>query len=286
MSADTRTAQTLRLGAERGWREFRGLLASGNELFSAVVMSLAFVLVVFFQRNETLEDTGISTATAALPGIVAMMLVYNGLVGTATYLTTEREDGTLLRAKALPGGIASYLWGKTVFMLLNTLLSVVLVLVAGLLLFDGVADGLADGGPQMLGMMVLGLAACLPIGAILGTCFENPRTAIGSLMIPFMGLTVISGVLMPVSWMPDWVQTLVQFTPLYWLGLGMRAAMLPDTMLALEIGGSWRVPETLGVLALWAVAGFALALVLLRRMTRTVNGATLDESRLKAMQRV
>ncbi len=48
-------------------------------------------------------------------------------------------------------------------------------------------------------------------------------------------------------------------------------------MLAVEIGGSWRLPQVAGVLALWAVAGMLVAPVLVRRATRRESGSRLAE---------
>jgi ABC-2 type transport system permease protein len=73
---------------------------------------------------------------------------------------------------------------------------------------------------------------------------------------------------------------------MYWLGLGMRSALLPDGAVVVEIGQSWRPLPTLGVLVAWTVIGLALAPVLLRRMARREAGSSVAERREKAMQRV
>jgi hypothetical protein len=68
-------------------------------------------------------------------------------------------------------------------------------------------------------------------------------------------------------------------------GFRMRSALLPASMAAAEIGGSWRHLETVGVLGLWAVAGLVLAPIVLRRMARRESGSRVAERREKAMQR-
>jgi ABC-2 type transport system permease protein len=86
--------------------------------------------------------------------------------------------------------------------------------------------------------------------------------------------------------LPEWVQWIAQVFPMYWLGLGMRSALLPDSALAVEIGHSWRGWETFGVLGIWAVIGLALAPAVLRRMARRESGSTVAARREKAMQRI
>jgi ABC-2 type transport system permease protein len=83
-----------------------------------------------------------------------------------------------------------------------------------------------------------------------------------------------------------WVQDIAQVFPMYWLGLGMRSALLPDSAIVAEIGRSWRPVPTLAVLVAWAVIGLALAPVLLRRMAQRESGSSVAERREKAMQRV
>jgi ABC-2 type transport system permease protein len=81
-----------------------------------------------------------------------------------------------------------------------------------------------------------------------------------------------------------WVQVVAQLFPLYWLGLGMRSAFLPDTAAALEIDGSWRTGWTVLALSLWAVAGLAIAPVVLRRMARRQSGSQVEAAREQALQ--
>ena len=81
------------------------------------------------------------------------------------------------------------------------------------------------------------------------------------------------------------LQSAGQVVPVYWLGLGMRSALLPNAMAAVEVGHSWRHLATFGVLSAWAVAGLVLAPVVLRRMARRESGSSVAARREKAMRR-
>jgi ABC-2 type transport system permease protein len=105
-------------------------------------------------------------------------------------------------------------------------------------------------------------------------------------MLPLMGLIATSGIFYPITNFPIWLQWIAQVFPIYWLGLGMRSAMLPGDMAAVEFGHSWRHLETLGVLGIWAVAGLVLAPIVLRRMARRESGSSVAARRERAMQRV
>jgi ABC-2 type transport system permease protein len=82
---------------------------------------------------------------------------------------------------------------------------------------------------------------------------------------------------------PFWM--IGQVFPMYWLGLGMRAALLPPGLAAVEIGGSWRLPYVLLVLAAWSALGLAAAPPVLRRMARRESGSHMAARRERAMLR-
>jgi ABC-2 type transport system permease protein len=244
-----------------------------------------FLVVLFFMRDAAVPGVDFSLGSRTLPSILGMNVAFGGLVTLMMSLALEREDGTLLRAKAIPNGMLGYLIGKLVLVAGMTLASMMIVLVPSLFMLDGLALNSVTAWLTLAWVMVLGLIATLPLGAIFGSLFTNPRNA-GVIMLPVMGLVAISGIFYPISSFPGWLQDLAQVFPIYWLGLGMRSAMLPNELAAVEVGESWRHLEMLGVLGLWAAAGLVLAPWVLRRMARRESGSSVAERRERAMQRV
>ncbi|MGW0469850.1 ABC transporter permease [Streptomyces coeruleorubidus] len=273
------------LGVRRGWTELRQTFTTGQDVFGYLLWTVLVMVPLFLAGDDPLEGAGISAGAFMLPSLLGMTLAFTGMTTTAQLLATEREDGTLLRAKAVPHGMVGHLVGKIVMVSGTALVSMALPFAAGVFLVDGVAR---QGGGALLTLVwviPLGLLATLPIGAVIGSLVSSPRT-VGLLMLPVMGLVVISGIYFPLSELPEWLQTVAQIFPVYWLGLGLRAALLPSEAVAAEIGASWQHLETAGVLGAWAVAGLLLAPSVLRRMARRESGAAMAERRQKAMQRV
>ncbi|MGX5214715.1 ABC transporter permease [Streptomyces violaceus] len=274
-----------RAGVRRGWTELRQTFTTGQDVFGYVLWTIMLMVPLFLLKDDPLKGAGISTGAFMLPSLLGMTLAFTGMMTTAQLLATEREDGTLLRAKAVPHGMVGHLVGKIIMVSGTALASMALPFAVGMLLVDGVAQ---QGGGALLTLVwaiPLGLLATLPIGAVIGSLVSSPRT-IGLLMLPVMGLVVISGIYFPLSELPEWLQTVGQIFPVYWLGLGLRSALLPADAVAVEIGTSWRHLETAGVLGAWAVAGLLLAPSVLRRMARRESGAAMAERHRKAMQRV
>ncbi|RSD14178.1 ABC transporter permease [Amycolatopsis eburnea] len=281
---NARTA-AVRAGLARGWIEFKQTWTNRDDVVGQLVFVALFLGALFFMRNATLPGTGFSLGAATVPGVLGAGIVFNGLNSTAGYLAIDREDGTLLRAKATPNGMLGYLVGKTAAVALAQVTSILLVLIPCLFLFDSLAPDGVWSYAHLVWVLALGLVATLPLGAALGSLTNSPRS-IALITLPIMGLGAISGIFYPVTALPSWVQGIAQVFPMYWLGLGMRSALLPDTAVVVEIGQSWRPVPTLAVLLAWAVIGLALAPVLLRRMARREAGSSVAERREKAMQRV
>ncbi|MFW6690978.1 ABC transporter permease [Streptomyces sp. MAR4 CNX-425] len=276
-------ARVLRTGLRRGAIELRQSFTSGAELFNHLFWPLLMLAVLWFLRGREFGSTGFLLGALTLPGILGMNVSF-GMLTMSQLLTAEREDGTLLRARAVPNGVAGYLVGKVVSVAGGLLADLALFLVPALFLVDGLHLG-PGAWAQLAWVAALGMAATLPVGAVLGSVLGNAR-AQGLVQFPVLALIGISGIFYPVTALPEWLQWTAQVFPLYWLGLAMRAAMLPDAAAAVEIGDSWRHAETAGVLGAWAVLGLAVAPAVLRRAARRESGSKVAARRERAVQRV
>lgn len=279
------SASILRAGLTRGLIELRQTFTTPQDLWGYLFPNTVLLIVMIFMRDASVPGTAFSLGSRTLPSVIGVGILFGGMVSMMMALIIEREDGTLLRAKAIPHGMTGYLVGKVVLVSGMTLASTAIVLVPGVILFDGLATGGAGSWITLAWVLVIGLVATMPLGAVLGSLFSNPRNS-GIVMLPVMGLVAISGIFYPIGDFPVWLQWIAQVFPVYWLGLGMRSALLPNELAAVEIGQSWRHLETLGVLGLWALTGLVLAPMVLRAMARKESGSTVAARREKALRRV
>lgn len=149
----------VRLGLRRGWIEFKHLLTSPADVGFTVVSTAVFIVAMYFQRDTKMPGTDMSLAAATLPGVLALIVPINALLGAVGALSVEREDGTLLRAKALPQGMVGHLVGKVVSLSLSTVASVALMLAAGLLFVPELAGVGVGGWLAIPWYLLLGLLA-------------------------------------------------------------------------------------------------------------------------------
>jgi ABC-2 type transport system permease protein len=271
----------LRSGVARGGIELRQTLTTWSDLFAYIFPTILLLGAIFFMRNAHVPGTDFSLGTQSLTSSFGMSIAFGGLMTVAQLLIADREDGTLLRAKATPNGMMGYLIGKTVLVGGMLLISFLLQLIPGVFVVHGL-HVTATGWLILLWLVPLGLIATMPLGAVFGSLFENSRN-MALLILPIIGLVAISGVFYPITAMPGWVQAVGQCFPIYWLGLGMRSVFLPSSLAGVELGHSWRHWETLGMLVFWAVVGLTLAPSFLRRMARRESGSAVEARRQRAM---
>jgi ABC-2 type transport system permease protein len=271
----------IRVGWQRGLIELRQSFTNPAELLSHFLWPILMLVALFVLRHRDFGSTGFRLGALALPSILGMNAAM-GMVSMSQLLTADRADGTLLRAKAIPNGLVCYVVGKVVSVGGGLIADLAILLVPALFLVDGIALGAAH-WLTLAWVLLLGLVATLPIGAVLGSVFTTARSQ-GLIQLPMLGLIAISGIFYPITALPGWLESIGQLTPIYWMGLGMRSALLPSPVI--EVDASWRHLETAAVLGVWAVAGLLLAPVVLRRMARRESGSKVAERREQALRRV
>lgn len=271
------------LGVRRGWLEFVLSVRSTQDQGFYVFTGLLTLGYLWLRRNSDSGVEGLPFAAVALPSLLAALVIFGIVIGPAYAIAMEKEDGTLLRHRAVPHGLVGYFTGQLLYQSLNLLPQLVVILVPSMLLFDGLMSD-PVGWLTVVWVLGLGLLAALPIGMLIGALVPSVQKVGMWGMLPILVLVAISGIFYPLQQLWGWVQGVAQVFPLYWVGLGMRSAFLPDAAAAAEIAGSWRTLETVLVLGAWAVAGALLMPMVLRRMSRRQSGSQVQAAREATLQ--
>lgn len=280
---DTRIRNAVRLGLRRGWVEFVQSVRSTQDQWFYLFTAGLTLGYLWIRRGADVGVEGVPFAAVALPSILGALIAFGVVIGPAYSLAMEKEDGTLLRHRAIPHGLVGYFSGQLLFQSVNLLPQLVVILVPSFLLFDGLMAH-PSGWFTVAWVILLGMLAALPIGMVIGAMVPGVQKVGMWGMLPVMTLAGISGIFYPLQQLWGWVQVVAQVFPMYWMGLGMRAAFLPDAAAAQEVGGSWRAAETTAVLGAWAVVGALATPVLLRRMARRQTGSQVEAAREASLQ--
>ncbi|MBD7918935.1 ABC transporter permease [Cellulomonas sp. Sa3CUA2] len=283
-TAPSPRAWAVRLGLRRGVTEFRHMLRNPEDVGWNVVIGIGILVYLVTQRGTTVPGSGgLTLPDVALPGILAATILFGMVMGPAFALATEVEEGTVLRMRTTPRGTTTYTVGVVVSQALGALPMLVILLVPWpFLLGDPMHQG-PGGWVAVVGWLLLGTLATLPIGIVGGALAARPTRVMLFVMTPVVALAFLSGVF-GAQTVPPWASGAVQAFPLYWLAHGLRSTTLPAGAEALELGGAWHPGIAALVLVAWAVVGLVAAPVVLRRSTARQTASALAD-RLQTLVR-
>lgn len=228
-------------------------------------------LVLIFTNVDVSDVLGGQGAVGMLAGIAAASLFVGGFVGICGELVSEQDDGTMLRVRTLPYGLAGHLIGKTLSLLMTGVVTALLILIPAHIFVAPILPGTVAGWVALAGVAALTLFATVPIGAVAGSLVKSPL-AIFPISLVAYALMSVSGIFFSIGDLPDWLTVPIKFFPVYWLGLLSRVTLVPGT----TFDGVGQVVLAIGVPVAWAVLGLVLAPRALRVMTRRQSGARLE----------
>ena len=145
-------AHAVRLGVRRGWTEFMLSVRSSQDQWFYLFTAFLAVGYLYLRRDTPVDDTGLLLPSVALPSILAGLIAFGLVIGPAYSLAMEKEDGTLLRAKAVPNGLVGYFAGQLVLHSASLVPQTVAVLVPS---FDDVdvIEGQGSAGIEILAQL-------------------------------------------------------------------------------------------------------------------------------------
>ena len=283
MSEPTVTSAVLRAARRQARTSLRRKYSTGAGLGNLLLPGILLV-VLWFVRDADFSDGLVAASGYVFSGFLAFGVVAAALMGVAGELQTERDDGTLLRAKAVPHGMTGHLLAKLLITPVDALILIAPAVVGAAVLLPGTMPSEAGRWLLLLVVFLLTVAAMLPWGAVLGSVFRSMVSFAWAMMGIYV-LAALSGLFFPLTVLPTWLQWLAQATPLYWIGVAFRWVLLPDSAAAAELGGEWRMGLALVVLVAWACVGMLVAPALLRRMARRQSGTVVAAARERVLNR-
>jgi ABC-2 type transport system permease protein len=225
-------------------RQFQSELLRLWRTPSFIVSSLALPVILFsfigLRNIQGGKIDGVSfhvyvLASVATYGIVSVMLYSFGVS-----VANERGQrlNVLMRATPLPAAI--YLLAKVVTALLSALL--MLVLLGGFaLLLGGVQLSIAA-WLSLLAYLLLGSLPFIALGFAIGYT-ANPSAVAPITNVSFLIFSFASGIFVPLSQLPDFIQNIAPYLPLYrlaqlaWNVVGVQSGSLGEAVLILILYG-------------------------------------------------
>ena len=245
----------LALAARQIRYENRAFWRNPAAAFFTVVFPLIF-LVIFnlLFGNDELELPGGTTTTSTfyVPAIAALSVINACYTGVAMSVSMARDQGLLKRTRGTPLPAWAFLFGRVAHMTLIAMLLVAVVTVVGAL-FYGV-DIPTQTLPAAVVALAVGAAAFSTLGLAVTALIPNAAAAPAVVNATILPLLFISDVFVPPGEAPAWLITAADLFPIKHLSAALQTAFNP-----FETGAGFE-PGHLAVMALWGIAGMAVAL--------------------------
>ncbi len=148
--------------------------------------------------------------------IFAMFFIVIPLTGN---LIKERESGTTLRLRVMPGSYAHVLSSKIFVYLVVCLIQFFLMMLVGIVILPLFGLPALDPGHQKPALLVLAVSTALAAtgyGVLLGTVATTHEQAASFGSVSVVILAAIGGIWVPVFIMPAFMQKLSRLSPLNW----------------------------------------------------------------------
>ena len=232
-----------RMIATQAVLETKMLLRNGEQLLLTVVIP-TLVLVLFSSVDIIDTDEG-KAVDFLTPGVLALAVMSTAFTGQAIATGFERRYGVLKRLASSPLPRWGLMTAKTASVLVTEILQVILLTVIAFAL-----GWSPHGNPfAVLLLLVLGTAAFSGLGLLMAGTLKAEATLAAANLV-FLLLLVGGGVMVPLSKFPSGAQDVLGLLPITALSDGLRDVLQHGA------GVPW---GDLGILAVWAVAGLALA---------------------------
>lgn len=205
-------------------------------------------------EQKATQDTGLSQFDYTFSGLLGFTMLSMGIFGLANSMPQEKKSGAFRRLRASPFKASQLIIGVGIHYLIVTLLSVLAMVAIGLLVFHFDMRG---NWLIFAVYIVISATMMLGFGLLIGGWAKNEnQSAPVSNLISFP-MMFLSGVFFPRFLFPEWLQGVTGFIPLTPVVDGLRRIMTENASL-LDLG-----PE-LGLIGLWTIAIYTLAVVLFR----------------------
>ena len=233
---------------------YRGHLLAYRRTRTAIYWSLAFPVFFLLMFGFVFGRGNPEETRFVMPGLFTITIISGSMFGIAMRIVSERETGILRRHRVTPVSPVAVVMAHGATALTTLTMSFVIQLVVAAILFHFQPKG----SPAAFALVfLLGAAAMIPIGLIVGSVARDSRSAPAIANFLFFPLMFLSGSAIPFTMLPAWMQNVGRLLPTTYVNESLQAVIVRGA-------GLGQVIVPLVVLALTAVVGIALNGLLFR----------------------
>jgi ABC transporter DrrB family efflux protein len=191
-----------------------------EKLLDVTIQPLMFVLLFAYVFGGAIAVQNGNYREFLIGGILIQSLAF-AMMGPATAIATDQQEGVIDRFRSLPVPRSSYLSGHFLAELGGIGMSIVILLGTGLVVgWRTHNDVLHVAGALVL--LVLFAAAIVWIGTLIGLLVRSPDAVMGIGFTLVFPLTFISNAFVPIDTMPSVLRTIAEWNPISALVAAVR----------------------------------------------------------------
>jgi ABC-2 type transport system permease protein len=212
--------------------------------FAAAGISPAFTL-----NTQPVQSRNLTYVDFLVPGMIALSIMQTGLFGVVFTFVQWKQRGILRRLMATPMRVRDFFFAQLVTRLTTVALQIAVLLAVGLLVFHFHFAG------NLLYLLIVGIiggAIFLAMGLAISGASKSEETAAPLANIISLPLMFLSGIFFSRSNMPDWLQTITQYSPLTYVSDALRSISIDGASL-------WSVRTDLLGMFIWLAVAVVIA---------------------------
>jgi ABC-2 type transport system permease protein len=209
------------------WMEAKLFLREPVGFFFTLIFPLMmlFLFGSIYGNSPSEYFNGQGTVDISVPAYTAMIIATTSLLGLTITVTTYRENGVLRRLRTTPINPFIVLVAQVIVLFVVTLLGMLLLIVAGKLVYN-----LHFGGNALNVLMgfVLSILSFFALGFILAGLMPTARTAQVVGMVILYPMLFLSGAGFPRELLPESIKKIANFLPLTYVVTLLRGLWVGD----------------------------------------------------------
>lgn len=157
-----------------------------------------------------------------VPGVIALTVMTNSVFGVIESNTKFRKNGILRKLLTTPFTRGDWILAKMLFMLFMSFVSAFTILVVGVLVWNlHFAVNI-----YMFILITSASFAFAGLGMIVTRFVRDEETAPAAANVITFPMMFLAGIFFPLEMMPPFLRVVAKFMPLYYVGEGLRDAMI------------------------------------------------------------
>ncbi len=161
-----------------------------------------------------------------VPGIIMVTISTSGMMGLVSITTSYRITGFIFKLASTP--LKKWEWA-TSHLLWQAVMGLIVAILTVLTGWIAFGFNMATIHPLMIPILIFGSMTFGGLGLIIARFVKRPEAAMAATMTFVFPQMFLSGALFPPESLPEYLQIIAKFFPLYYISESMRSVMLEST---------------------------------------------------------